>query len=89
MNRRVVTLPEIGLIAVTRALLGGGIGLLLADRLSDEQRRAVGWTLVGVGALTTLPLATIVLRSKERWPLRHAHSMPATHLAKELITPSV
>ncbi len=78
MNRRVVTIPEIGLIALTRGLLGAGIGLLVADRLSKEQRRAVGWTLVGVGAITTIPLATIVLRSKEHWPHRHEHSEPVT-----------
>jgi uncharacterized membrane protein YfcA len=56
MIRRNVTLPEIGLIAGTRAALGAGIGLLLADRLSNDQRRAVGWTLLAVGALTTIPL---------------------------------
>lgn len=56
MKETRLTFPELGLIAGTRALLGAGIGLLLADRLSPEQRRAVGWTLVGVGALTTVPL---------------------------------
>ncbi|BAL27339.1 hypothetical protein AZKH_p0456 (plasmid) [Azoarcus sp. KH32C] len=39
-------LPTLGLIAGTRGMLGAGIGLLLADRLSAEQRRAVGWTLL-------------------------------------------
>ena len=33
------------------------IALLLSEKLSDEQRRAIGWTLVAVGALTTIPLA--------------------------------
>ena len=37
-------------------MLGAGIALLLSEKLSDEQRRAVGWTLVAVGALTTIPL---------------------------------
>ena len=41
-----LTLAEIGLIAATRVLLGGGITLLLPK--SAEQRKAVGWTLVGV-----------------------------------------
>jgi len=49
------------LIAGTRALVGAGLGLLLADRLSPEQRKAVGWTLFGVGALSTIPLAFEVL----------------------------
>ena len=61
MIRRTVSLPEIGLIAGTRAALGAGIGLLLADRLNDDQRRAVGWTLVAVGALSTIPLAANVI----------------------------
>ena len=36
-------LPELGLIAGTRAALGFGLGLLLADRFSDEHaRRSAG-----------------------------------------------
>jgi hypothetical protein len=58
---RWVTLPELFLIAGTRVALGAGIGLLVAERLSDQQRRAVGWTLLGVGAITTIPLAANVL----------------------------
>lgn len=63
MTPRMVTLPELGMIAMTRAAFGAGVGLLLADRLSNEQRRAVGWTLVAVGAISTIPLfAEVVLR---------------------------
>ncbi|HJV26919.1 MAG TPA: hypothetical protein VJ673_14620 [Aromatoleum sp.] len=54
-------LPTVGLIAGTRGMLGAGIGLLLADRLSAEQRRTAGWTLLAVGALTTVPLILQVL----------------------------
>jgi hypothetical protein len=61
MRETRITLPELGLVAGTRAALGAGIGLLLADRLSPEQRRAVGWTLVVVGALSTVPLAFEIL----------------------------
>jgi hypothetical protein len=52
-----ITLPELALIAGTRAALGGGLGLLLADRLPEGQRRGVGWTLVIIGVLSTVPLA--------------------------------
>ena len=52
-----ISLPELALIAGTRALLGGGLGLLLADRLPREQREAIGWTLLLVGAISTIPLA--------------------------------
>lgn len=61
MRERHVNLPTIGLIAGTRVALGIGIGLLLADRLTPEQRRAAGFALVGFGALTTIPLALEVL----------------------------
>ena len=56
-----LTLPEIGMIAATRGMLGAGIGLLVADLLSAEQRRSVGWTLVAVGVVTTVPLVLNVL----------------------------
>ncbi len=56
MRETHVKLPTIGLIAGTRVALGIGIGLLLADRLTPEQRKAAGWTLLGFGALTTIPL---------------------------------
>lgn len=63
MRETTLTLPQLALIAGTRGALGAGIGLLLADRLSEPERRAVGWTLVLVGALTTVPLAIEVLGS--------------------------
>jgi hypothetical protein len=52
-----VTLPELALLVGTRAAFGAGLGLLLADRLPESQRKAVGWTLFLVGAVTTVPLA--------------------------------
>jgi hypothetical protein len=61
MKERVLTIPELSLIAGTRVALGVGIGLLLADKLTDNERRAAGWALVGVGALTTVPLVMNVL----------------------------
>jgi len=61
MKRTEVSFPELGLIAATRGLLGAGVGFLLADFLSGERRKAVGWTLFGVGALSTIPLAMLVL----------------------------
>jgi hypothetical protein len=61
MRETPVTLPELALVAGTRAALGAGLGLLLADRLTADQRRAVGWTLLAFGAATTIPLAFEVL----------------------------
>jgi hypothetical protein len=65
MIKAELTLPEIALIAATRGLLGAGIAFLLAGKLSPEQRNAVGWTLVGVGALTTIPLAIDVFSKRQ------------------------
>jgi hypothetical protein len=47
--------PELAFIIVTRAMTGAGIALLFADRLSPEQRKAVGATLAIVGLVTTIP----------------------------------
>ena len=54
--QRLLSLPDIILIAGTRVALGVGIGLLISERLNKDQRKAVGWTLVAVGAATTVPL---------------------------------
>jgi hypothetical protein len=51
-----ISVPELGLVAMTRGFLGAGVALVLGDQLAPPQRRAVGWTLIGVGALTTIPL---------------------------------
>ena len=61
MREARVSLPELALIGGTRAMLGAGLGLLLADRLPEDQRRAVGWTLFLIGGLSTIPLAFEVL----------------------------
>jgi hypothetical protein len=52
-----LTLPEIGMINSTRFLIGTGLGLLLAAKLDKEARKAVGWTLIAVGTLVSLPVA--------------------------------
>ena len=59
-------LPELGLLASTRGMLGAGVGLLLADKLSMDQRESIGWTLVAIGALTTIPLAMLVFSRRRR-----------------------
>jgi hypothetical protein len=64
MYRTSLSIPEIAIIAGTRAALGAGVALLLADRLNNDQRRAVGWTLAGVGAVSTLPIVVQLLSSR-------------------------
>ncbi len=56
-----ITMQEIGLLAVTRGMLGAGVALLLADKLPRETRNTVGWSLFLIGAISTVPLARDVL----------------------------
>lgn len=68
MREAHLTLPQLALVAGTRGALGAGLGLLLADRLPEGERKAVGWTLLLVGLLTTVPLAIEVLGSSRSEP---------------------
>ena len=55
-----LTVPKLAAIAGTRAALGAGIALLLSERLERQQRRSLGWTLLMVGAISTVPLVAEV-----------------------------
>jgi len=57
MKKAALTLPEIMLIAGTRVMAGVGAGLLLADILKEDKRKKIGWRLLLVGAISTIPLA--------------------------------
>jgi hypothetical protein len=62
MKQLVVSLPTLGFLVATRAALGFGIGLLLADRLPAGRRRSIGLTLFGLGVATTVPALWAVSR---------------------------
>jgi hypothetical protein len=64
MRKTVLTIPEIGLIALTRVALGAGLGLLLSSKMDRGARTAAGVALVTFGALTTFPLIADVLCKK-------------------------
>ena len=67
MRKSTLTIPEIALIGGTRAALGAGLALLLADKVDRTQRRAIGWTLLLVGVATTFPLvANVLMKSRAR-----------------------
>ena len=66
MRKSILTVPEIGLIGITRVALGAGLALLLGEKLNRDERRAAGWSLFLVGALTTVPLVLSVLEKKPR-----------------------
>ncbi len=65
MKKAELTLPEIGLIAGTRAMGGAGIALLLADKLNEDQRKTIGWTLFLIGAISTIPLVIDVFSKRK------------------------
>lgn len=60
-----LTIPEIALIGGTRVALGAGVGLMLAEKLKGNPRKAVGLTLFLLGALSTIPLVrNVIAKSK-------------------------
>ena len=46
-------------------MLGAGIALFLADRLTTERRKAVGATLAVVGFITTIPAAWAIFARRD------------------------
>ena len=77
MKAKILTVPEIAQLAVTRVALGVGIGLVLSDKLHDEQRKKLGWTLFTVGALSTFPIVANILG-------KQASANRAAHLAEAI-----
>ena len=65
MRERRLTIPEIIFLGGTRVALGAGIGLLVAGRLSDDQRKGAGLALAVVGALTTIPIVMNIIKKPE------------------------
>jgi hypothetical protein len=83
MKTVLLDLPTLGFIIGTRGALACGIGLLLADRFPEERRRAIGLTLVAVGALTTIPAVAAIVgnlgqRSSSRSPVSHDDRLRAS-----------
>jgi hypothetical protein len=66
MKTTVLDVPAFAFVVATRAALAAGIGLLLSDRLPAHRRRIIGSALVAAGAVTTIPAAMAVMRSRRR-----------------------
>jgi len=62
MRQTTLPIPEVGLIGVTRGMAAAGAVLLFANGLSPKKRKAIGWPLFLVGALSTVPLVIDVLK---------------------------
>jgi hypothetical protein len=74
MKRHLVSMPELEFIAVTRVVLGVGIGLVASEHIDRGVRRGVGWTLLGVGGLATIPILAQLWRSDRTAAEPPAHS---------------
>jgi multisubunit Na+/H+ antiporter MnhB subunit len=66
MNTLLLDVPDFGFIVGTRVALAAGIGLLAANNLPEERRRAIGTALVAVGVITTIPAVMSVMRGLRR-----------------------
>jgi hypothetical protein len=69
MKTLTLNFPTFGFVVATRAMLGAGIGLLVAERLPAETRRRVGLALISIGAATTVPAIVAVMRGRRLRPL--------------------
>ena len=80
MKTKMVSVPELAMIAGTRVAAGAGLGLLLGDRLERDRRRSIGWTLLAVGVLSTIPLVAQVMfrNGRTRATERLEEGAPAT-----------
>jgi hypothetical protein len=80
MNSLILSRPLLAFVVGTRAALAFGIGLLVADRISEDRRRAIGLSLVGIGVASTIPAAMAVFgrNRNRRAPLPLATPRPLT-----------
>src|SRR3954468_11002809 len=63
MKKLLFSAPTFGFVVGTRVALAFGLGLLAAEKLDPGRRRTIGLSLVGLGALTTIPAATALARA--------------------------
>ena len=62
MSTVVLDTRDFGFIVSTRAALAAGIALLAGTSLTEERRRIIGTTLLGVGLATTVPAIKAVIK---------------------------
>jgi len=78
MGTLVLNLPTFAFVVATRAMLGAGAALLLADRLDAERRRAIGLSLLSIGAATTIPAAIALMQGRNEGERLLKHAVPVT-----------
>jgi hypothetical protein len=61
-------LPVTGMIALSQAAVGFGVGLLIADKLDRVVRQRAAVAIIGAGAATILPLLAGMIASFNNRP---------------------
>ena len=61
-----LNLPTLIATVGTRAMLAFGVGLLVADKIPAVRRNKIAATLIGLGAVSTVPLARAVWKGRAR-----------------------
>jgi hypothetical protein len=64
MKKLMLNIPTLGFVVATRAMIGAGVGLLVAERLPRDRRRAIGAALFAIGAASTVPAILAILRGR-------------------------
>ena len=60
-----VTLLQLGILTGTRAVAGAGLALMFSGKGTVELRKGIGWSLLGVGAVTYILLVLdLLLRNR-------------------------
>ncbi|HEX5214044.1 MAG TPA: hypothetical protein VFV98_01205 [Vicinamibacterales bacterium] len=73
-----LNLPTLIATVATRAAIGFGIGLLVGNRLPAARRNQLAAMLIGIGAVSTVPLARQVWKGSRRAePPARSSSMPS------------
>ena len=66
MKTLTLSIPQLWFIVATRAALAFGAGLLTSAKIPAHRSRAIGLTLVGIGAATTVPAVTTIRKRINR-----------------------
>ncbi len=68
LNKFGDNLPVTGIVALSQAAVGFGVGLLLADKIGRSARQRTAIALIGAGAATILPLVAGIVANVNNRP---------------------
>lgn len=68
LNKFGENLPVTGVVALSQAAVGFGVGLLLADKLGRTARQRTAIALIGAGAATIFPIVAGIVSNVSNRP---------------------